>query len=71
MESVGGVCNNTVGSYSCSCQNGYDGNGIVEGRFVGNINGTSCKGERALLTLASRFGFGLCGVPVSEVSLLS
>ena len=35
-----GVCNNTVGGYTCGCQAGFSGNGII----TSVSGGTGCSG---------------------------
>ena len=41
----GGVCVDNVASYTCSCRNGYNGNGVVLGATVGAEAGTHCNGK--------------------------
>ena len=38
----GGHCSNTNGSFECSCQSGYVGNGIKPGITLGNEKGSGC-----------------------------
>ena len=38
----GGKCMNTFGSYKCSCQSGYIGNGIKQWKRLGKDIGVGC-----------------------------
>ena len=65
----GGVCTNSFGSYSCSCNSaaGFSGNGIQSGGFVGNVTGTGCQRKDIL----AQNLFPLCPVFFSEHDITS